>query len=938
MARLLKIITFCFFGGMPLLLEAQSFLPFFLDNGNSHQYAGGIYGCGATFCDFDKDGWDDLSLPMNGSGAQFYRNVNGAMVSFSLPIQNEDEIKHLTWVDYDNDGDRDLCMTGVGMPVRLFNNGGTMNLTEVSELAGFTASEDMTYGNSWGDYDRDGDLDVFIAKYDAEYAGMTNADNELYRNNGDGTFTNVATEAGIDFEVNYTFMGLWMDYDNDMWPDLLITNDRTEAPNYMFHNNGDGTFTDVSQSTDLDDYIWSMSNTCGDYDNDGDADLYITNGPLGNKHKQNNGNGLFLEVSETFGTKVNKFCWSAQFVDVDNDGFQDLHVCSTPIANITGGVVFMKNAGTHFVGYTEEAGLADDTGWSRGSAVGDVNNDGFPDIIVTKTAPDYSSFSQAVPNENQWLKVNLTGTVSNIDGIGSRIECYAGNDLYTRFTHCGESYNAQNSFSEFFGMGDHAVADSMLVYWPSGIVDKWQRIPAGQTLRLIEGTSSAANLIPADDILFCEGNDTTISVAGVWGAYNWFSGATTPQLLLDTSAVVFAEVTDAHGNMFLTDSIQVFMSEVPLISGVLDWPSCFGDADGAIELSGILEDDVVSVVWLGNDGLGLRIEGLVAGSYTYALTTQYDCFLTNTIELPQPDSMQIAIVTTDNLCAGGMDATALIQVTGGTPEYVIDAGANVDLAHLASGNYVAHVSDINGCAAAGSFFIDAPDEIVTSVFTEDVLCSGDSDGSVMLTISGGTGTYDIDWNGTDSLNLPAGQYAVDVQDSNGCHQTVEFNIEEPEPLIIGVNASAATDGMQNGSAILNIGGGVLPYSIVWSHGALDVLLVDSLGNGFYDVEVIDGNGCSTSATFEVEFVARNEQARQEAWNIYPNPSSRDLVLKTPGSASASVIISDQSGRIVLSQQLFGERHVLSIEHLLNGNYTVVLKADQMERVFNFIKL
>ena len=206
MARLLKIITFCFFGGMPLLLEAQSFLPFFLDNGNSHQYAGGIYGCGATFCDFDKDGWDDLSLPMNGSGAQFYRNVNGAMVSFSLPIQNEDEIKHLTWVDYDNDGDRDLCMTGVGMPVRLFNNGGTMNLTEVSELAGFTASEDMTYGNSWGDYDRDGDLDVFIAKYDAEYAGMTNADNELYRNNGDGTFTNVATEAGIDFEVNYTFM------------------------------------------------------------------------------------------------------------------------------------------------------------------------------------------------------------------------------------------------------------------------------------------------------------------------------------------------------------------------------------------------------------------------------------------------------------------------------------------------------------------------------------------------------------------------------------------------------------------------------------------------------------------------------------------------------------------------------------------------------------
>lgn len=937
MSDSIRFISILLLAGLPVFGLGQGFVPFFLDNGNSHQYQEGIYGCGATFCDFDKDGWDDLSLPMNGSAPIFYRNNNGVMQTFSIPMQNEDEIKHIVWVDYDNDGDRDLCLTGIGMPLRLFRNNGNMSFNEVSETAGFVYSENMTYGSSWGDYDRDGDLDVFVAKYDAEYLEMMNADNELYRNNGDGTFTNVATEAGIYIEENYTFMGLWFDYDDDLWPDLLITNDRYEVANYLFHNNGDGTFTDVSVDAGIDDYIWSMSNTCGDYDNDGDADLYITNGPLGNKHKMNNGQGQFLEVSESQDTKVNQFCWSAQFVDVDNDGYQDLHVCSTPIANISGGVVFKKNMGTHFVEFTSEAGLGNDDGWSRGSAFGDMNNDGFPDLIVRKNHPDYSSFWQAIPNENHWMKVNLTGTVSNLDGIGSRIDCYAGSDRYTRYTHCGESYNAQNSFTEFIGMGAHTIADSILVYWPSGIVDKWQRIPSNQSLMLVEGSSMLANLIPENDLYLCNGNDTSITVSGIWNEIIWFNGENTSSLLLDSTAVVFAEVADAFGNHFLTDSIQVLFTDMPVVSLTIEMPSCSGASDGMIELSGIEEADVMSIVWSTANQTGLQLQNLAAGFYTYDLITYNECNISNVIELSEPDDLNVSITTTDNLCPGAMDGVAIIEVTGGTPDYMIEVEDSVDLSHLASGYYTFSVVDAHGCYLLDSFFIDAPEEIVSLVNTGDVLCSGDASGHVIIDVAGGSGSYNFLWNGLDSLQLAAGNYSIQLEDTNGCDHIASFDIAEPDPLNLTLTLTPEIDGIELGNALLDIQGGVTPYSISWSNGDQDVLIADSLSVGNYELKVTDGNGCQSHISFEIEIITGIETEGEEDWRLYPNPTSDYVFLKMPSNAVAFVSMVDQSGRVVLEDQITGEQNSIRVDHFENGSYMVIIHAGQFRRIFIFTK-
>jgi hypothetical protein len=916
--------------------SCQHFAPFFLNNGNSHQYNGGIYGCGATFSDFDKDGFDDLSLPTNGSNPIFYKNINGEMIQISLGIQNQDELKHLVWVDYDNDGDRDLCMTGIGMPVRLFNNAGAMNLTEVSLAAGFPVSADMTYGNSWGDYDRDGDLDVFIAKYDAAYTGMTNADNELYRNNGDGTFTNVADEAGIYFETNYTFMGLWMDYDNDLWPDLLITNDRTEAPNYLFHNNGDGTFSDVSQETGVKDFIWSMSNTSDDYDNDGDVDLYITNGPLGNTHKRNDGN-IFSDVTIELNTAVNRFCWSAQFLDADNDGWLDLHVCSTPISTIPGGVVFLKNHQYHFADSTLNAGLSLDAGWSRGSAIGDMNNDGFPDIVVTKTAPSFSSFWQSVPNGNHWMKVNLDGVLSNEDGIGSRIELFADDKIFSRYTHCGEAYNAQNSFSEFFGLAQIEVVDSIRVFWPSGIVDVWGRIPVNQHLHLVEGTSRFADLSASGQVQICSGSDTLVAMLGEWNEVHWFNTSNTDFIVVDSTSLVFAEVRDSAGNRFLSDSLHLEVQMPPVIAIEMELPSCFDGNDGSITLNGVTPMELEEIVWSDPDILGLGAAGLSSGEYFYSLKTVSGCQISDSIFLSQPDSLTVELFTGDNLCAGATSGSVAVVTGGGVAPYTIVADTEADLSQLPAGMYSITITDANGCMVESEFVIQEPDSITVVVSSQQVLCYGESSGTVALDISGGAGSYDVLWNGLDSLHLAAGEHQITVVDANGCASIVEFEIAQPEPLDVQVQIEPVIEGVQQGSAMLSINGGTEPYGVVWSEGNDNALYVEFDEVGAQHVLITDANGCVVDLGFEIEMITGIENNVPSESIIYPNPVDDKLFFSQIPGEDVEVFVLDVLGRNQAQVLFFRSEQFLDVSKLAPGDYQLILKSNFVLSKYHFIK-
>lgn len=917
------------------LITSQGFELFNLGNGVYHQYVGGIYGCGVSFADFDKDGWDDLTIPQNGANPLFIRNNAGTLQQAPTFMQSDDEIKQMTWVDYDNDGDRDLFVTGVGMPIRLLNNDGQLNFTDVSVAAGFQPTVDMTYGNSWGDYDRDGDLDVFISNYDAEYAGMTNADNKLFRNNGDGTFTDVAEEAGIYFEVNYTFMGLWFDYDKDLWPDLLITNDRYEARNYLFHNNGDGTFTDITYSAGLADFIWNMSDTGDDYDNDGDLDLYLTNGPDGNLQKRNNGDGTFSDVAAMLGTEVNQFCWSAQFVDVDNDSWQDLHVCSTPISSIAGGVVFFKNSEGTFTDHTIEAGIEADNGYSRGSAIGDINNDGFADIAVIKTSPSFSSFWRALPNENHWLKVALQGTTSNIDGVGSWIECHVGENVYTRYTYLGEAYLAQNSFAEFFGLGDIEMVDSLIVEWPSGILDTWKNIPTNQYLHLTEGASAFVELNTEDSLMACLG-DTVSFNANNWQSYLWSNGSVDSSAEYDSTASVFVIVTDSAGNSFLSDTVNVAFDDLPVIEVITQNPLCYGENSGQISLQSTDDITTSTIIWDEVNFNGHVIQNLVAGDYEYTLITPFNCQTTGVVSLTQPDSIYTEITVQDLLCAGDSSGSAAMEIFGGTPNYIVDwNGVNPD--QLTAGNYLVNIQDQSGCSVQRTFFVDEPELLTADLFTQNVFCNGESSGMAELTPQGGSGNYYIDWLGVDPLQLPAGYYEVELQDDNGCDSIFTFEIQQPEALTAILTITPQIENGVLGTVSIIIQGGTEPYQVAWSGGEEDVSELNGLSAGEYSVGITDNNGCFVLEEFEVVLLISVGETSKSQFEIFPNPFDQYFDVRFSGNSNFIVQIFDMAGRKIFEKSSSGDLLKIDTLEICEGNYKLVVNNNGQIQSFNIHK-
>lgn len=450
-------------------------------------------GMGISFCDYNNDGWDDITFAtQNSENLKIYKNTQDGFFVLETQLNplNFYQHKQPVWVDFDNDGDKDLFITSNTNGNRLYRNDETV-LTDITVSAGLPLENLVTYGASWGDYNNDGFLDLFICNRDDNVIP-----NYLFKNNGDGTFSNVNETAGISSESRLSFCSAFFDFDNDGLQDIYVVNDRIQNQNQLYKNKGDGTFVEIGEASGTNIAIEAMSTTIADYNSDGWFDIYITNGEEGNVLFKNNGDGTFTDVAMTSGTVFNSVGWGSVFLDAENDGDLDLYVSGSLDGSDSSmlSAAFYENQSDETFSILNNTSFNNDNAESYSNAIGDIDNDGYPEIIVANSNnEDIFLWKNLTTQTNNWLKVKLQGTISNKQGVGSVIEISINNEKQYRYTLCGEGYISQNSESEFFGLGNNTSIDYIKVTWLSGIEDTLYNILSNQTLNIVEGVTLSNN-------------------------------------------------------------------------------------------------------------------------------------------------------------------------------------------------------------------------------------------------------------------------------------------------------------------------------------------------------------------------------------------------------------------------------------------------------------
>lgn len=739
--------------------DVSNWVPGYLDLNSGGCFAG----CGVSFYDFNKDGLDDLTFAGYNSDIRLFENIGNSFEE--LPsIANSEEAKQILWADIDNDGDADLFVSKYQAQCRLYENQNGV-LVDITDASGLPITSDQeNYGASFADYDRDGFLDLYIANYNSvtDPEAWTNV---LLRNNGNLTFTDVTSEAGVGNGVQLSLGGVWLDYNRDLWPDLFVFNDKTIYANAMYLNNGDGTFSDVSAISGTDHMINAMSGTMGDYNNDGWLDIYVTNGPIvGNLLLRNNNGFNFTDFAPILEVQVFDMCWGAQWIDVDNNMWQDLYVAvrdwdAAPTPNH----FYLNNSGSF---EEDDQGLVfpgdDKIGWSN--TVGDLDNDGWQDLVQYSDSASTLGLWKNTGGSNHYLKFDVVGTVSNRDAVGTWLEIHAGGITQYRYTNCGEDYLGQDSQHEIVGLGNNLLVDSLTILWPSGIVDQYYNIQADQHLVFTEAETISLSLFVPSNGFFCEGDSIQVEI-GTYEEYQWSTGSTNPVIYPSTSQSIWVEVVDEFGLTHTSDTLVVTSVPPPSYTVSVTDVSCAGLWDGsAMVLTG---DPTDLVYWVGQ-AEGPLYEELEAWDYCFSVyDSESICVVTDCIVVSEPPPLSSEIIPTDVSCFGGNDGQVFVATFGGTGSTTIDwQGLESD--SLSAGVYTVYGTDENDCELELSWTINEPDPIEIDMYVEVV----DENYILNTTVWGGTPPYSFSWSDgstEDHIDEPAdGDYSVIVTDSLGC--------------------------------------------------------------------------------------------------------------------------------------------------------------------------
>jgi hypothetical protein len=504
-------------------------------------------GCGVAFFDYDNDGWIDVLL-LSGtrlggfptgkepSNKLYRNNHNGTFTD----VTEKAGLRHGGWAssvcvgDYDSDGNEDLFITYWGQNV-LYHNNGNATFTDVTQKARLAAR-----GTRWGsgctfiDYDRDGKLDLFVAnylKFDLATApepgkganctwkgvpvncgpkGLATDTNLLYHNNGDGTFTDVSESSGISrVQGRYSMTATTTDFNNDGWTDIYVACDSTAST--LYRNNRDGTFTDVALEAGCaynedGNAQAGMGVAVGDYNRDGLLDIFKTHfsDDLPALYR-NSGRDFFTDASRAAGFEHTRYVeWGTGFADFDNDGWPDIMIATGSVypevekvfkeyPHRSTRLVYQNLGNGRFKDVTTQTGpgvLSPKS--SRGCAFGDFDNDGDIDVLVMNMNEPPLLLRNDYNNErrrglNNWLEVKLTGTRSNRSAIGARVVLWNGSHAQAQEITSQSSYYSHNDLRLHFGMGTKQRADRIEIRWPDGLTEIIKDVAVNQIVKIREG-------------------------------------------------------------------------------------------------------------------------------------------------------------------------------------------------------------------------------------------------------------------------------------------------------------------------------------------------------------------------------------------------------------------------------------------------------------------